>query len=60
MQSANQPTIKGAAVCHKNFGEPRSKYYNGQNGENSQYVFQPRFELKYFVTALTVLGSFDF
>jgi len=25
----------------------------------SQYVFQPRFKLKYFVTALSALGSFD-
>jgi hypothetical protein len=25
----------------------------------SQYVFQPRFQLKYFVTGLSTLGSFD-
>jgi len=34
MRLANQPTIKSVAVYHKKFGDPWSKYNNGQNGEN--------------------------
>jgi 3-dehydroquinate dehydratase len=62
MRPANQPTIKGVAVCHKSSDTHGLNTAMGKMAKMtriSQYVFQSSFQLKYFVTALYALGSID-
>jgi hypothetical protein len=62
MGPANHLTVKGLALCHKKLetfvlNTTISKVAG--MARISQNVSQPRFQLKYFVNALSALGSFD-